>query len=228
MSYQENITRIKAVHNALGGLAPHVVFVGGATVALYADRQTTDVRPTDDVDILVEIWTRTAYAAVEETLRAKGFQHDQQSGILCRFVVHGITVDVMPIEASILGFSNRWYEDGYKHSVPFMLDDRHTLRIFSAPYFIASKLEAFKGRGKGDGRTSHDFEDIVYVLNNRSTVWAEMEVAPEPVHYYLMVEIKALLANAYLREWIAANLEFSEQNRTGYILAGLQHFTAAS
>ncbi len=35
--------------------------------------------------------------------------------------------------------------------------------------FLATKFEAFKDRG-GDYRTSHDFEDIVYVLDNRTTI----------------------------------------------------------
>ena len=48
-------TRIKVVYDALEELANEVVFVGGATVALYADRPSGEARPTDDVDILVEL-----------------------------------------------------------------------------------------------------------------------------------------------------------------------------
>jgi len=51
MSHRTNITRIRAVSNALGELRDKVVFVGGATVSLFADRLATEVRPTDDVDI---------------------------------------------------------------------------------------------------------------------------------------------------------------------------------
>ncbi len=226
MSYQENITRIRAVYNALGDLADEVVFVGGATVSLYADRQTSEVRPTDDVDILVELYTRTEYAGVEAALRDRGFQHDQESGIMCRFTIGGITVDVMPIEESILGFSNQWYEEGYREAISHQLDEDYTVNIFSAPYFIATKLEAFKGRGEEDGRTSHDFEDIIYVLNNRSTIWQEMEAAPDTVKEYLKDEVRALLDNAYLEEWISANLEFSEQSRTEYIMEELRNFVS--
>ena len=49
MSHRENITRIKAVYNALEELADQVVFVGGATVSLYGERPAGEVRPTDDV-----------------------------------------------------------------------------------------------------------------------------------------------------------------------------------
>lgn len=227
MNYQQNITRIRAVYNTLKDLTTEVVFVGGATVSLYADRETTDVRPTDDVDVLVEIYTRNEYQQVEEALRAAGFAHDRESGILCRFVVQGITVDVMPIDASVLGFTNRWYAEGYQEAVDLQMDELYRVRIFSAPYFIASKLEAFKGRGEGDGRTSHDFEDVVYVLNNRSTVWEEMEGAPETVRQYLKDEVAELLANPYLSEWIGANLDYSEQGRENFIVEQMQVFISA-
>jgi hypothetical protein len=52
---RENITRIKVVYDALEERANEVVFVGGATVALYADRPSGEARPTDDVDILMEL-----------------------------------------------------------------------------------------------------------------------------------------------------------------------------
>jgi hypothetical protein len=55
MGHRTNITRIEAVNNALGNLKDDFVFVGGATVSLYADRMAEEVRPTDDIDILVEL-----------------------------------------------------------------------------------------------------------------------------------------------------------------------------
>jgi len=73
MSHHANVTRIKAVSNALGPLKNDVVFVGGATVSLYADRRAIEIRPTDDVDIVVEIATRVEYAELEEQLRKMGF-----------------------------------------------------------------------------------------------------------------------------------------------------------
>lgn len=55
MSHHINITRIKSVYNALGDLKDKVVFVGGATVSLYADSVSEEIRPTEDIDIIVEI-----------------------------------------------------------------------------------------------------------------------------------------------------------------------------
>jgi len=39
-----NMTRIKAVYNALEELKHKVVFVGGAVVSLYADREVLEFR----------------------------------------------------------------------------------------------------------------------------------------------------------------------------------------
>lgn len=85
MSHQNNITRIKAVANALGDLKDKVVFVGGATVSLYADRMAAEVRPTDDVDILVEVGSQWGYADIEEQLRKRGFQNDTNANFLGRY-----------------------------------------------------------------------------------------------------------------------------------------------
>lgn len=69
MSHRENIACIKAVYYALEELAKDVVFVGGATVSLYSARLETVTRPTDDVDIVIELLHYKNYAAIEEKLR---------------------------------------------------------------------------------------------------------------------------------------------------------------
>ena len=46
---RESITRIRVVYDALEELANEVVFVGGATVALYADRPSGEARPTVEI-----------------------------------------------------------------------------------------------------------------------------------------------------------------------------------
>ncbi len=151
---QQNIIRIKAVHNALGELRDKVVFVGGATVALYADRIAAEVRPTDDVDILVEVYSRWHYGEVEDHLRKMGFVNDITAAFVGRFLIKGLIVDVMPTNEDILGFSNLWYKRGFQTAIDYKIDDLTIVKIFDAPYFIATKLEAFNNRGNNDGRFS--------------------------------------------------------------------------
>jgi predicted nucleotidyltransferase len=224
MSHSKNLVRIKGVYNALGPLKDQVVFVGGATVAFYVDQMAEEVRPTDDVDVVVEIWTYKDYAALEEQLREMGFANDQSSGIICRYKVQGIIVDIMPTGETVLGFKNKWYPEGYKNSIVVDIDGRHSVRIFSLPYFIASKLDAFTDRGKNDGRTSSDFEDIVYVMEYSRSIWNQLKDAPQAVKKYLQGKFKELLADPYFFEWIDAHVSYGSPPATYDIIQELKAF----
>lgn len=230
MSRQNNITRIKAVHNALRALNKDVVYIGGAVVSLYADGITYDVRPTDDVDVLVEVYTRVDYALLEEQLREIGFKNDTTANFVGRFILPGILVDIMPTEETILGFSNKWYREGFASSIQYEIDSEHTINIFQTPYFIASKIEAFKARGKNaygeyDGRFSSDFEDIIYVLENRRAIWNEMNMASEGVREYLIKEFDKMLKHPDIEEWIDSTAGFSSPPMTYYIIENMKDFT---
>lgn len=222
MSHHDNITRIKAVYNALGDLKNEVVFVGGATVSLYADRRAEETRPTNDIDVIIELWAYKDYSAVDERLRKMGFINDQESGVICRYIVQGIIVDVMPTHDRTLGFSNKWYPQGFTSSIEHTLDEVK-IRIFSAPYFLASKLEAFFHRGNGDGRTSTDFEDIVFLLENRSKIWEEIENADSEVRQYLIETFETLMLNNHFEEWIDCHAGFSSPPATYFIIDKLEY-----
>ncbi|OJW77425.1 MAG: hypothetical protein BGO69_18795 [Bacteroidetes bacterium 46-16] len=209
MSHHTNIVRIKGVYHALRELGKQVVFVGGATVSLYADKpEHADVRPTNDVDVLVEIATYGEFAKVQEKLNELGFEVDAESNVICRYKHQGLIVDVMPTEEDVLGFKNKWYPEGFVNKEIIALDEHVSVNIFTAPYFIASKLEAFGDRGGNDGRTSSDFEDIIFVLDNRDSIWEEIERSNDKVKEYLKDEFKKLIENQYAEEWISAHLEY--------------------
>jgi predicted nucleotidyltransferase len=224
MSHRVNITRIKAVNNALGELRHNVVFVGGATVSLYADRMAEEVRPTDDVDILVELWSRWSYAEFEEKLRQLGFKNDTTAKFVGRYVIKGVILDLMPIAGDILGFSNIWYSEGFNAAIEYKIDEFNTVKIFPSPYFIASKIEAFKSRGKGDGRTSSDFEDIIFVLENRDSVWNEFNKINQSLKNYLRNEFMKMLKNQYFEEWVDAHTGYGSTSSANYIIQKMRGF----
>lgn len=207
MSEHTNIVRIRAVANALKELREQVVFVGGATVSLYADREVQEIRPTDDIDIIIEILNYKQRQELEDKLREIGFTNDVESGIICRFKIEGIIVDVMPTNDPSIGFNNIWYPGGFEHAQNLAISEGENIRILPAPYFIATKLEAFKSRGGGDGRISHDFEDIVFVLENRGTLWDELKNCDDEVRRYLKDEFQGLMKNPYIHEWIDSHVE---------------------
>ncbi len=227
MNHHINTVRIKAVANALGDLKDKVVFVGGATISLYPDRPVFEVRPTDDVDVIVELYSYSERTVLEEKLRSIGFAPDVESGVICRYKIQGIIVDIMPTEDASIGFTNKWYPKGFRNAVHYEIDKTTTVKILSAPYFIATKLEAFKGRGKNDGRTSSDFEDIIYVLENRESIWEEMKISEESVRNYLRTEFLSLLNLQPIFEWIDCHVERGGSPPASYlILDELKRFTS--
>lgn len=227
MNHQTNLGRIKAVANALENLKEKVVFVGGATISLYPDRRVLEVRPTDDVDVIIEIVNYSGRSELEEKLRAIGFTHDIESGIVCRYQIQGIIVDIMPTDDPSIGFKNIWYSDGFDKAIDYEIDKSCLIKILSPPHFIATKLEAHKGRGEGDGRTSQDFEDIIYVLENRKAIWDEMNNAEESLKKYLKSEFHDLLRNPNISEWIDCHVERNIPPATDLILKKIDEFVSS-
>ena len=224
MNDNENKVRIKSVSKALAELNQQVVFVGGATISLYPDREVFETRPTDDVDVLIEILNYSNRVTLEEKLRTIGFTHDIESGIECRYKIHGITVDIMPTNDVSLGFNSIWYSEGFKKAVNYVIDESATVKILTPPYFIATKLEAFKDRGKNDGRTSQDFEDIIYVLENRSVVWKELSNSDIDIKKYLQMEFDNVLKNPNHFEWVDGHVERGDSRSTDEIIGAIQRF----
>ncbi|MBA4054154.1 MAG: hypothetical protein C0490_05530 [Marivirga sp.] len=225
MSHQNNISRIKIVHDALGDLHNEVVFVGGSTVSFYADQQTFEVRETDDVDVIIEVLSFSDHAKFEEKIRARGFSPDVTSKVRLRYKVQGVTVDFMPTTDVAIGVKNRWYPDGYKNAIEFNIDDKATIKMLAPVYFLGTKLEAFKSRGATDPRQSHDFEDIVYVLENRKAIWSEVVNCDEPLKNYLKEEFGKLLSQQGINEWIDCHIDFISPPSTYLILDELKKFS---
>ena len=161
----------------LGALADRLVFVGGcATGLLITDPAAAPIRATRDVDTLVEVASLQEYYRLAEELRAKGFYEDTTGDApMCRWRSEDVLLDVMPTRKEILGFANRWYLEAMRHAVRVPLSPEPgalTIRLITAPYFIATKIEAFSDRGHGDFLASHDFEDLVAVMDGRPS-WPE-------------------------------------------------------
>ncbi|RPD39173.1 nucleotidyl transferase AbiEii/AbiGii toxin family protein [Chitinophaga barathri] len=211
----ENIVRIKSVANILRGLGQPYVFVGGATVSLYATHKAlaASIRPTDDVDVVLELASYTGYSAMDERLRAIGFENAKDSGVICRYKVDGIIVDIMPTAPGILGFSNKWYPDGFREAVTYTFDDGMEILIFSLPYFLASKWEAHISRGGNDLRTSRDFEDMVYVFENCHDFDRQLLEGPKPVKEYFARELAVHLTHPDFEEALYCHMETSDPNR---------------
>jgi hypothetical protein len=175
-------------------LLPEIVFVGGCTTGLLiTDPAASPVRATDDVDVIIEVASYAEYARFSKRLRSLGFYEDSSEGApICRWRIDHMKLDLMPTDETILGFSNRWYKPAIEAAVIVALNGLE-LRVVTAPYFIGTKLEAFRGRGKGDFYASSDLEDIITLLDGRSTVVDEVGDSPSTLRRYVAAEIGRLL-----------------------------------
>jgi hypothetical protein len=201
---------LQTVANGLGELKNDMVFVGGAVAELYAsDPAASDIRPTLDVDCVIGISTRLEFYRLEENLRARGFTNDTSRGApICRWIYKDIKVDVMPTDENILGFSNKWYVEGIENEIKKILPDGTEIFVFPPEYYVATKFEAHKGRGGNDLRQSHDFEDIIYILDNCPDLLKDIVIANPTVKAYLKIEFKSLLQNKGLVEGIESALPY--------------------
>lgn len=205
-----SVALLERAASALGHLVDEVVFVGGATVVLWiTDAGAPAPRPTKDVDVVVEVATRLELEAFEARLRGRGFREDVESRVMCRWRRAGdiaasgarvpladedeLILDAMPARAELLGFANRWQAAALPTAVRRTLPSGATIRAISPPYLVATKLEAFRGRGNRDYLASRDLDDVVSLVDGRQELLTEVASAPADLRYYLAHEIGALL-----------------------------------
>jgi hypothetical protein len=114
--------------------------------------------------------TYVDYIAFSERLREAHFTEDKgEKPLTCRWHNGALTVDVLALNEEVLGFTNIWYESALRHAFIVILPSGQSIRVITAPFFLGTKIEAFRGRGKMDFQASHDLEDFVAVIEGRDT-----------------------------------------------------------
>jgi len=200
---------LKAVAIALGDdLRGRLVFVGGCTTALFITDPITleDVRATDDIDLIVDLAGRAEWSALQDDLRQKGFIEAADEAVICRMRLGTLKVDFMPDDETILGFSNRWYAVGIETAVTSTLDTGLDIRILTPAIFVATKLEAFAGRGQNDLFMSRDAEDILLIVDGRPDLEEEVAAAPADVQAFISQGFRDFLAYADFDDFLEGNL----------------------
>jgi hypothetical protein len=188
--------------------------------------RTTDharpaIRQTIDVDLVAEVATLASYYEVEQRLRDKGFQ--EQGDVICRWTKDDMILDVMPVIELGHNFTNPWYSAAVENSVKVKLPSGLEIRAITAPYFLATKLVSFNGRGNGD-YGHHDIEDIINLVDGRAELLEEVKQSNEDVQAFIMDEIDQLLADQDFAEQIPWHLhpDDSNQARVALIISRLR------
>lgn len=204
---------LESVATALGNdLRKRLVFVGGCTTALFiTDRIALEgVRATDDVDLIVDLSGYAAWADLQVRLRENGFSESPDDDVICRMRLGELKVDFMPDDEDILGFSNRWYSKGIESATKHALTDSLEIKLLTPALFVATKLEAYRGRGSDDLLTSRDIEDILLVVDGREELFAEIESADEDVRVYIAKQFTALQKHYDFESFLAGNIRGPE------------------
>lgn len=189
------LSALRAVADRLDGLGLNYAFVGGSVVNLLLDDPAfAPARPTDDVDVIIEVVAAERYSDLEARIRGLGFDHDVREGApLCRWVLGHLTVDIMPTEGAEIGLNTAWFKEALATATE--REFSHTrLKLVSPAAFLATKHVAFLDRGGDDYYASPDLEDFVTVVDGREEIVAEVDGAPAELRAYLVAAVKALLA----------------------------------
>lgn len=197
------------VATALDELLPQVVFIGGCTTGLFLTDDFTkeQVRYTDDIDLIVNVGSYFDWTQLSERLGQLGFHDSMEQEVICTKMLGPLKVDFMPDSADILGFSNRWYRDAMATARDFTLTETITIKLVEPVYFVATKLEAYLGRGNGDALSSHDIEDLINIFDGRAEIVAEVNAVDGELRDFIRIQLQALLDDA--------NFEYAVQSATG-------------
>lgn len=224
-----NLELLKVAAKLLGPVLDELVFVGGcATGLLVSDEAAAEVRPTFDVDAIAEITSYVEYTTFGERLHKLGFTEDASEGApICRWQHGQIKLDLMPLDEKILGFSNRWYKAAMDTANEFEIERDIRIRVVTAPYFCATKLEAFKGRGKRDYLASHDLEDLITVVDGRPELLGELRAASVDVRYYVAAAVGKMLKDSQFIDSLPGYLlpDEASQGRTRMLLERLKEIS---
>lgn len=125
---------------------------------------------------------------------------------MCRWLLDGVLVDVMAPSVRVLGFTNRWYAAALDDTDERVLPDGTVILVPVGPLFLATKIEAFHGRGEGDFWASKDMEDIVVLLDGRPELAREIAAANDALRSFIRDRFRAWLERRDFRSAIAAHL----------------------
>jgi hypothetical protein len=202
---------MRMVMQRLGDLREDMVLVGGMAAAmLVTDAGAQEARITNDVDLIIEVTSRLDYyEELQQRLRALGFREDtRENAPICRWLLDGQAVDIMPTDPDILGFSNAWYSHAIATAQRVMLESTEIgpleIKVASAPAFLATKLASFASRGNGD-LLHADIEDIVSLIDGRAALRDEVLDDVEELRTFIESTLAALVRDG-LEDHIASHL----------------------
>lgn len=175
----------------------HLLAVVPPALLVTDDGIREETRATEDVDVVVHVLGISGWYALQEILCGRGFRQAQDEDVICRMRLPrdgqaALIVDFMPDDEAILGFSNRWYTQALNTAAELRLSTGATIRVVRPPFFLATKLEAWKGRGRIDLLASRDVDDILMLIRGRPELPEELLHADNELRGFIAQGLHAL------------------------------------
>jgi hypothetical protein len=186
-----NLACLRQVAERMGPLREEVVFLGGTILPLLTTRPTgLSIRKSKDVDMLADFPSKDKIYAFEDGLWERGFKK-KSTGVICRWVLEDIRIDVLPADPDVLGFNNQWCREAMSRPLRIDLEKNLTVHIIGPSCFLGAKFNAFYRRGEGDYAGSYDLYDMLVLLAGRPGVDQEiLESASPALQRFLSRELK--------------------------------------
>lgn len=227
-----SLASIRFVATHFNELEVAYAFLGAASLPLIVDcADAVEIRPTLDVDLSVEVATLGEHYALEERLRARGFQHDTRHGApICRWLAEGVTVDIMPTEGRVLGMASKWFKEAVQHAERLNLGEAVAAPVISRPYFLATKLTAYADRGAHDPLLSKDLEDIVTLFDGCADPETLIRPCSPRARSFMVKTLRLHLGNTEFLDAVHANFRGDpiSTERAGIIIDRMRLLAATS
>ena len=200
-----NLKVVEKIALVLEEINDDVIYVGGAVVSLYVtDEGAEQPRPTKDIDISVQIGSYAEMEQLRVKLASKKIYPASAETVIYRYTYEDVLIDFIPFEKTPLGPTNRWLKPGFKKAYPVTIE-KAEIKILPVSIFLATKWEAYKNRG-GDPRMSHDFEDIIYVIDNNLNLIDDVANAEKDVQDFLKEMSNEILSHSSLNEIVECHI----------------------
>ncbi len=201
----------------LSELGSRFAFVGGCALPFLVDTPfAAAIRPTKDVDVIVEVLTPLEYSNLEAKLRSLGFKHDMSAGApKCRWLVDDIKLDVMPSSPNAAEFGSRWFEEALGALETYEIGDAISVAVIGPSYLFAAKMDAFFSRGADDYYGSRDLEDIIALMEGCTRLLDELQASSADLRQHVSRRMRRLLDTQAFVEAIPAHL--SRESPSGTI-----------
>lgn len=158
---------------------------------------------------------------LRERLANKKIYSAPEETNIYRYIYEDVLIDIIPIEDTPLGPTNRWFKPGFERPYPVSIGSTK-VRILPVSLFLATKWEAFRNRGD-DPRMSPDFEDIIYVLDNNPDLVDDVLLAGKDVKDFLREMSTEILSDSSVNEIIESHLNsITAKERSELIIEKLE------